>query len=106
MLTDTDIQRMADIIVERFQPERIILFGSYANGTATEDSDVDLVVVLDTDGNLLDETAEVRMAVRHFRVPKDILVRTPQVFEHERQIGWSVFGQAERHGRLLYAKAS
>jgi predicted nucleotidyltransferase len=106
MLTPADIQAMADLIAARFQPEKIILFGSYATGTATADSDVDLVVVLDTTDDLLDKTADIRMAVRQFRVPKDILVRTPQMFDQERVVDWTVFSEAERHGRLLYARAS
>ncbi len=46
MITSAQIRRVSDEIVRRFRPERIILFGSYAYGTPTEDSDVDLLVVL------------------------------------------------------------
>lgn len=106
MLTESDIQKMADIIAERFQPEKIILFGSYANGTATDDSDVDLIVVVDTNEDLSDKTADIRMALRHFGVPKDVLVRAPEMYDSECEIYWTVFSQALQHGKTLYAKAS
>lgn len=106
MLSESDIQKMADIIVARFQPEKIILFGSYANGTATDDSDVDLIVVVDTDEDLREKTVEIEMAVRAIPVAKDIIVRTPQLYEQGCQIYWTVFSRAKQEGRLLYAKAS
>ena len=105
MVTSHDIQEMADIIAARFKPEKIILFGSYATGTATEDSDVDLVVVLDTDADLFDKTADIQMAVRHIPVAKDILVRTPEQFEKELSVYWTVFRSAADHGKVLYEYA-
>jgi predicted nucleotidyltransferase len=106
MITQADIQEMADIIAERFDPERIILFGSYANGTATDDSDVDLVVVINTDEDLREKTADIELAVRTFPVDKDIIVRTPQLFDQGCRIYWTVFSKANKNGKLLYAKAS
>ncbi|MDE0553984.1 MAG: nucleotidyltransferase domain-containing protein [Candidatus Poribacteria bacterium] len=47
MVTREDIQTMADDIVREFEPLQVILFGSYAYGTPTADSDVDLLVVMD-----------------------------------------------------------
>ena len=52
------IQQVSDEIVRRFRPERIILFGSYAYGTPTETSDVDLLVVMPADGR------DIRKAIR------------------------------------------
>ncbi len=106
MLTDADIQKMADLIAERFQPEKIILFGSYAKGTATEDSDVDLVVVTrDGRTDVRDQAARMQVAVWDFPVGKDILVRTPQQLEYERSLSWTVFRTALDHGKVLYSYA-
>jgi len=103
MLTDADIQKMADLIAERFQPEKIILFGSYANGTATEDSDVDLVVVTrDERRHVWDQGVEMMMVIRHFPVATDLLVRTKKQLEKESLAYWSVFNEALENGRVLY----
>ncbi len=67
---------------------------------------MDLIVVLDTDEDIFDATAEVRMAVRDFHVAKDILVQTPKMYQRELGIYWTISSQAQREGRVLYAKAS
>ncbi|MFW5803162.1 MAG: nucleotidyltransferase family protein, partial [Verrucomicrobiota bacterium] len=59
MINEKDIIKIRDIIIEKFEPEKIILFGSYANGTPDEDSDVDLIVVKDTDKDIRELAAEM-----------------------------------------------
>ncbi len=54
------VQRFSKIVVEKYQPEKIILFGSYARGNYTEDSDIDVAVIVDSiDGDFLDSQAEL-----------------------------------------------
>ncbi|MFW5802586.1 MAG: nucleotidyltransferase domain-containing protein, partial [Verrucomicrobiota bacterium] len=89
--------------IEKFEPEKIILFGSYANGTPDEDSDVDLIVVKDTDKDIRELAAEMQMEVWHIPVAKDILVRTPADFEQEVNTYWTVFSEAMRHGKILFS---
>jgi predicted nucleotidyltransferase len=48
-ITLRDIQKIVQQIVEHFHPQQVILFGSYAHGAPTEDSDVDLLVVMETE---------------------------------------------------------
>ena len=57
MIELTDIQKVVQQIVEHFNPQKVFLFGSYANGNPTEDSDVDLLVVMDTDDKLIHAAA-------------------------------------------------
>ena len=64
-------------IVERFDPERIMLFGSHATGQADEGSDVDLLVIMSTQLRPLQQAAAISQELDH-RIPVDILVRTPQ----------------------------
>lgn len=64
MVSMEDIQALADRIVREFLPERIVLFGSYASGTASPDSDVDLLVVLPYQGKSWAKAAEIRGRVR------------------------------------------
>src|SRR5438132_8962895 len=69
------IRRLARQIAEQFQPDKIILFGSYAYGTPHEDSDVDLLVVMPAK-NEMDQGFKIRVAIPA-PFPMDILVRKP-----------------------------
>ena len=97
------ISIMTDRIVSRFDPMRIILFGSQARGDAHRHSDIDLLVVFD---DLIDkrETAvDIRVALADLPVAKDIIVSTPQELErHDTRIG-SILCYAQREGKVIYA---
>lgn len=63
------VQRFSKIVVEKYQPEKIILFGSYARGNYTEDSDIDVAVIVDSiDGDFLDSQAELYKLRRNIDV--------------------------------------
>src|SRR5215472_15163197 len=71
---------LADItrrIVEKFQPEKVVLFGSYAYGTPDLDSDVDLLVVMDSDEPMAQRIRRVTEVAKVRFLPMDIIVRTP-----------------------------
>ena len=70
------IQKIVRQIVDCFHPQQVILFGSYAYGTPTEDSDVDLLVVMPTEENPLYLAARISASVDH-PFPLDILVIRP-----------------------------
>lgn len=76
MVTLSEIKRLSDTIVREFRPERVILFGSYASGTAREDSDVDLLVVMPFRGNRIAKAVEILDKVKA-RAAVDVVVRTP-----------------------------
>jgi predicted nucleotidyltransferase len=71
------ILALADRIAAHFQPQQIILFGSYAYGAPTADSDVDLMVVMPTSGQSHKRAARIR-EILPSEIPMDILVRTPR----------------------------
>ena len=98
------IDQMVLRIVDRFDPERIILFGSVARGDATPDSDVDLLVVMPVEGSRRDKAVEIGVAVNDIPVPKDILVTTPEDFEWRKEIVGTIERPAAREGRLVYAR--
>lgn len=75
-VTLKDIQKIVQQIVEHFHPQRVILFGSYAYGQPTEGSDVDLLVVMETDEKSLHAAARIAASVDH-PFPLDIIVRRP-----------------------------
>jgi predicted nucleotidyltransferase len=76
VVTERAILKLVDDIARRFHPERIILFGSYAWGEPTEDSDIDLMVVKRYTGPSYLAATRVRAAV-DVDFPMDILVRSP-----------------------------
>jgi predicted nucleotidyltransferase len=69
-----DIQNYANKIAERFHPEKIILFGSYAYGKPTEDSDVDLMVIMNYTGKSYEKATEISIEVEP-SFAMDLLVR-------------------------------
>jgi predicted nucleotidyltransferase len=79
-VTLRDIQKIVQQIVEHFHPQKVILFGSYAHGTPTEDSDVDLLVVMETEEPPLHTAACIAAVVDH-PCALDILVRRPSDLE-------------------------
>ncbi len=101
---DTDIQRMVERIAKRFHPERVILFGSHSRGQGGPDSDVDLLVVMQFSGSKREKQLEIRLALRDFRVPKDIIVTTPEEFAWRKEIPGTIERPAVREGKVLYAR--
>ncbi|HJS18274.1 MAG TPA: nucleotidyltransferase domain-containing protein [Anaerolineales bacterium] len=68
-------------IVAGLKPEKIILFRSYASGNPTPDSDVDLLVVMETNGKNKEIHRAVSMLLYPRQFPADILIKTPQEIE-------------------------
>lgn len=100
------IAEMVRRIVSRFNPDKIILFGSHARGEAGPDSDVDLLVVMPVHGSKRQKAIEIDGALADRRIPLDLIVVRPEEFERARdQIG-SVLRPAALEGRVLYDRAA
>jgi predicted nucleotidyltransferase len=105
MVSNATIQAMVDRIVERFRPERVVLFGSYARGEATEDSDVDLLVEFERDPREDRWSDPIRRAlVDDFVVPTDLVVCTREMVDKYRDNPYSLIHHAFAEGRVLYEK--
>ena len=103
----SQLEQITNVITERFDVDKLILFGSVARGNKVdENSDIDLIVIIDTEKDLLDVAARIRSELRTFPYAFDILVRTPEMFKREKSEYWTVFSQAEKEGTVLYEKAS
>ncbi len=100
-----EIQRMVKRIVAQFDPEQIILFGSHARGDAGPDSDVDLLVVVPVKGSKREKAIEIGVALHGIRVPKDIVVTTPEEFSWRRNVAGTIERPATLEGLVLYARA-
>jgi predicted nucleotidyltransferase len=97
------IRRFARRVAERFQPDQIILFGSYAYGTPHEDSDVDILVVMAT-RNQLDQAFKIHWTIQP-PFPLDIIVRTPKNMKWRLEEGESFLTEVVSRGKVLYEKA-
>jgi predicted nucleotidyltransferase len=100
----TAIHRLARQIAEQFQPERILLFGSYAYGEPHRDSDVDLLVVMEAKDPIV-QAIRIRRATEH-PFPLDILVRTPEEVRWRTEEGDSFLCEVLGKGKVLYEKAN
>jgi len=95
-----DIKRVAREIAEKFDPERIILFGSYAYGNPTDDSDVDLLVVMETKEEPADVAARVLMLEPQHAL--EVLVRTPTELRRRIELGDGFWREVVGKGEVLY----
>ncbi len=106
MDTQTAIDEIVSRIAPRFSPEKIILFGSYARGEATEDSDVDLLILFRELDDPRERASEVYSSVADCPIAKDILVSTVARFERYKDVRNTVYWPASREGRVLYERAA
>ncbi len=106
MFREVIIKEATRRLVEKFHPERIILFGSYARGTADEHSDVDFLVITRPGErhNRLHLMVEMDSALSGLGIAKDIVVFTPKEFEEDKDIPGTIARYAVKEGRLLYER--
>jgi len=96
------IRRFARQVGERFQPDKIILFGSYAYGTPHADSDVDILVIMPA-RNQLDQAFKIRLAVSA-PFPVDLIVRKPRDIQWRLDEGELIHTEIVTKGKTLYEK--
>jgi predicted nucleotidyltransferase len=83
------LKKIADRLKRSYRAEKVILFGSYATGDATEDSDVDLFIIAPTNERFFERMASVRRLIRDLRngLPVAPIVLTPEEIEERRKMG-------------------
>jgi predicted nucleotidyltransferase len=97
------IREMGKLIGERFHPEKVILFGSYARGEAGINSDVDLMVVMESKAEWYERSVPIWMAISERWIePIDIIVRSPEVFAQRQCQPDTLEYEAVREGVVLY----
>ena len=95
------IQAIAQLIVERFNPEQVILFGSHARGEVGEHSDVDLLVVLRADVRRSQRGNPIRRAIaERFVLPVDVIICSPEVFAAQRNDPYSFIHKVLKEGKV------
>lgn len=98
------LKEMVERIVKHFAPEKIILFGSHATGNAGPDSDLDLLVVMTPGSSKAAQELDILKTLRRYRMPKDVIVTTPEDFAWRKEIPGTIERPAAREGRVLYEK--
>ncbi len=101
MVAMNRIEEFGRLIGREFGAERVILFGSYSRGQVTDDSDVDLLVIIPFEGRSVDKSVEIRMKLRP-RFPVDLLVRTPEKVRQRIEIGDGFMREIVEEGKVLY----
>ena len=102
MVDTQKIEAAVKRVVAQFHPERVILFGSYAYGDPTPDSDIDLMVVMQHDGVAARKAADIRLVLPD-DVPIDLIVRSPEKVEERLRMNDVFMREIVEKGRVLYA---
>ena len=95
------IKDLCEQIVRAVRPQQIILFGSYAYGQPTEESDVDLLVVMPFEGHPHEQAFRIRKEIDH-RIPMDLLVRTPEFIADRIAMGDFFMLEIVEQGKVIY----
>jgi len=100
------LAEMTRAVVESVHPEQVLVFGSHAQGTATDDSDVDLLVVeaepFGPNRSRREELRRIRRALSRFHVSKDVLLYSRPEVERWLHSPNHVIRRAYQEGRVLY----
>jgi len=95
------IREFSRKLVEEFRPQKVVLFGSHARGTATEDSDVDLLIILPFEGKSVAKSVEMRLKLRP-GFPVDLIVRTPENVRKRLEMEDTFMQEIVEEGMVLY----
>ena len=102
MLRPAEIETVVRRIVDRVQPRTVIVFGSYAKGTATIRSDLDILVIMETEMPIESRADILKPMFAHLLVPVDVHVHTPEEVDEGLQEPTSFIATVIATGRLAY----
>lgn len=102
MVTQKQIDEIRKRIAENFKPKKIILFDSYANGTPTQDSDLDLLIIKDSNLPARLQSYKIRKMLSDLKIPVDVIVKTAKEFEIYKDIVGTVVYPASKFGKVIY----
>ena len=101
MVDSKTIEDFRDRVIQAYRPLKIVLFGSYALGTVTADSDVDILIILPFEGKNAQKSAEILKRIDP-RFPIDLLVRTPEQVQERLEKGDFFIKEILETGKVLY----
>ncbi len=103
MITQEEIKKVAERIGKKYKPEKIILFGSYAWGKPTHDSDVDLFIIKETE-NTRETAREIDGSIFPRSFPIDLIVYTPVQLKKEVDLEEPFVSKVTKKGKILFIK--
>jgi predicted nucleotidyltransferase len=102
MITKKQLNNVIKIIVSHYKPQKIILFGSFADGSQTKESDVDLLIIKDDNLPKIKRNRIVRSLLKDLIIPVDIIVKTNEEYEMYKEIIGTVVYAAHKYGKVVY----
>jgi predicted nucleotidyltransferase len=102
VISEQTIQQAVERLVNAANPSKVILFGSYARGDATEDSDLDLMVIERELPNKFEEMIRLKQVLRSLRVPVDVLVYSEEYVKEWGHLPGSALFWALQEGRVMH----
>ena len=105
-ITDELVREVTQKIVERFNPKRVIAFGSYARGEHDPESDLDLIVELESEKPFWERTIEVGRLFVPRDWALDLLVYTPEEFAEHQQVWGTLVSLISEEAKVLYERPS
>lgn len=102
MLSEEEVQSLVDKIVKHIEPEKVIVFGSYAKGTATAKSDLDFFVIKETHLPMGERDKDIRFVLTELLVSIDVHVYTPEEVDEFGQEEYSFVHSVIKTGKVLY----
>lgn len=104
MIKKETLEKIKEKIVKAISPEKVILFGSYADGKATEDSDLDLIVIWTSDLNPHERNMKIRRLFPRRDFSLDVFVFTPEEEKRFKDISGTILHTAFSKGVVLYER--
>ncbi|MDD5482569.1 MAG: nucleotidyltransferase domain-containing protein [Kiritimatiellae bacterium] len=104
MIAAKNIQEVRNIIIDAEEPEKIIIFGSCARGDDKHGSDLDILVIKQTELPSPQRSRKLRKLLSNQPFPKDILVLTPEEFNRWADISFSFNSTVKREGKIIYER--
>lgn len=104
MLTEKEIEKLIGRIVARIQPQRIIIFGSYAKDSATAQSDLDILVITETELPMANRGDDLKPILSNSLIPVDVHFYTPEEIEEYSQEPFSFISSILKSGRIVFQK--
>lgn len=103
MIMQKQIEEIVKRIVDNYKPEKIILFGSYAYGIPTKDSDLDLLIVKNSSLPRHKRAREIRKYLWGIsEIPKDIIVYTQKEIDDWKEVEEAFVTKVVKKGKILY----
>jgi predicted nucleotidyltransferase len=105
MISNEQIDQLIKEIVSGYEPDRIYLFGSYAKGKISEDSDIDLFIVKNTNKRRIERSWEVRKCIKNYPLSGlDVIVYTPLELQDSLLQTINIGKEAVTTGKLMYER--